>query len=76
MSVRRSVTLRGPPGFRKGVDWRVGRVKNVRKRLFKNLLAFLAAILFILLGYLAKKAFQTIFDGGKLTSKRGPPIKK
>ena len=52
------------------------RVKNVSKRVFKNLLAFFAAILCILLGYLAKKAFQRIFDGGKLTSKRGPPIKK
>ena len=54
----------------------LGRVKNVSKRVFKNLLAFFAAILCILLGYLAKKAFQRIFDGGKLTSKRGPPIKK
>ena len=57
-------------------DCTVGCVKNVSKRVFKNLLAFFAAILCILLGYLAKKAFQRIFDGGKLTSKRGPPIKK
>jgi hypothetical protein len=58
------------------VDWRVGRVKNVSKRVFKNLLAFFVAILCVLLGYLAKKAFQRIFDVRKLTSKQGPPIKK
>ena len=53
----------------------LGRVKNVSKRVFKNPLAFFAAILCIVMGYLAKKGFQRIFDGGKLTSKRGPPIK-
>ena len=56
--------------------WTVGRVKNVSKRVFKNPLAFFAAILCIVMGYLAKKGFQRIFDGGKLTSKRGQPIKK
>ena len=64
------------PAFQNTAEWALGRVKNVSKRVFKNLLAFFAAILCILLGYLAKKALQRIFDGGKLTSKRCPPIKK
>jgi hypothetical protein len=45
----------------------LGRVKNVSERVFKNPLAFFAAILYILMGYLAQKGFQLIFDGGKLT---------
>ena len=53
----------------------VGRVKNVSQRVFKNPLAFFAAILCILMGYLANKGFERIFSGWKMTSKRGPPIK-
>ena len=54
--------------------WPVGRVKNVSKRVFKNPLAFFADILCKLMGHLAKKDVQRIFNGGKLTSK--PPIQK
>ena len=49
-------------------------VKNVSKRVFKNPLAFFAAILCILMGYLAKKGFQRMFAGGKLTSKQSLPF--
>ena len=59
-----------------GFLWLWIGVDSVSKRVLRNLLSFLAAILCIIMGYLAKKGFQRIFDGGKLTSKRGPPIKK
>ena len=42
----------------------------------KKIISLFAAILCLLMGYLVKKGFLRIFDGGKLTSKRGPPIKK
>ena len=51
-------------------------VKNVSKQVFQNLLAFFAAILCILMGFLVKIGFQSTFDDGKLTSKEGPPIEK
>ena len=54
----------------------LGRVKNVSKQVFKNPLAFFAAILCIFIKYLAKKGFQRIFAGGKLTLQRGQPLKK
>ena len=55
----------------------IERVKNVSKRVYKNLQAFFA-VFFIYkpMGYLAKKGFQRIFAGGKFTSKRVLPIKK
>ena len=54
-------------GVSRGVSCALGRVKNVSKRVFKNLLPFFAANLYILMGYLAQKGFQLFFDGGKLT---------
>ena len=50
--------------------------QECKQKSLKNPLAFFAAILCILMGYLPKKGFQRIFDGGKLASKRGQPIKK
>ena len=37
------------------LTWRLGRVKNGSKRFYKNPLAFFAAVLCILMVYLAKK---------------------
>ena len=53
----------------------VGQVKNV-SNIKKNLLAFCAAFLCILIGYLAKNWFQKFFAVRKLTSKRDPTIEK
>ena len=58
------------------IAFTIGCVKNVSKRVLKNLLAFCAATLCILMGQIAKTGFQRFFAGGKWTSKQDPPNKK
>ena len=58
------------------LTWLVGRVKNVSKIVLKNPLAFCAAILCILMEYLAKKRLSNSFCWWEIDVKMGPIHRK